>query len=153
MPSRELMVVGYLFDQDLSNVLLLRKAHPEWQAGRLNGVGGHCEQIDISFADTMRREFFEEVGIDIPKVEWRQVAEMYSHDWMVVAFCVVAPFATLQAAVVNTANMEEKAEILPVCSLCATEGIIGNVRWLVPMAIDKLSNPGAFNRALVEYLE
>lgn len=148
---RELMSVGFVFSVDLLSVLLLRKTHPEWQAGRLNGIGGHCEEEDTSFADTMRRECVEEIGLDIPKAEWRQVAEMYGHDWMVVAFCATVPFEVLEAAAERTRDKDEKAEILPASSLWTLDKVIGNVRWLVPMAIDKLSNPGTFARTMVEY--
>lgn len=150
-PCLEHMSVGFVVSDDMSHVLLLRKTHPEWQAGRLNGIGGHCEKEDTTFADTMRRECLEEVGLDIPKAEWRQVAEMYGRDWMVVAFCATAPLAALEAAVANTAGKDEKAVVLPVGSLWTADGVIGNVRWLVPMAMDKLSNPDTFRRAMAEY--
>ena len=39
----ERMVVGFAFTEDRRSVILIRKNRPEWQAGRLNGVGGHIE--------------------------------------------------------------------------------------------------------------
>lgn len=152
MPQRfEHMSVGFVFSDDMSHVLLLRKARPEWQAGRLNGIGSHCEREDVTFADTMRRECLEEVGLDIPKGGWRQVGEMYGRDWMVVVFCAIAPLETLEAAAASTADKDERAEVVPVGAIWALEKVIGNVRWLVPMAVDKLSNPDTFSRTLIEY--
>jgi 8-oxo-dGTP diphosphatase len=55
-------VAGFLFTLDLKHVVLIRKTHPTWQAGKLNGVGGHIENGESSL-DAMRREFAEETGI------------------------------------------------------------------------------------------
>jgi len=153
--TRTMMSVGFLFSDDLQNVLLLRKARPEWQAGKLNGVGGHSEETDTTLEDTMRRECLEEVGVDIAKSEWLRVVEMYNlakdGDWMVVAFCAVAPLVVLEKAVSDTRDRDEKAEIVPVNALHVLDKIVGNVRWLVPMAIDRLVNPDTFKRSTVEY--
>jgi 8-oxo-dGTP diphosphatase len=54
-------VVGYLFSEDTLQVLLIRKNRPTWQAGRLNGVGGHIEPGE-SPEEAMCREFKEETG-------------------------------------------------------------------------------------------
>jgi 8-oxo-dGTP diphosphatase len=52
-------VVGFVFCGD--EVLLIRKARPTWQAGRLNGVGGHIEAGETP-EQAMVREFEEETG-------------------------------------------------------------------------------------------
>jgi 8-oxo-dGTP diphosphatase len=36
-------VVGFLFNSDTNKVCLIKKNRPQWQKGRLNGVGGHIE--------------------------------------------------------------------------------------------------------------
>ena len=51
--------MGIIFSADLANVYLLRKDHPEFQAGLLNGVGGKLEQGE-TYADCMAREAKEE---------------------------------------------------------------------------------------------
>jgi len=51
-------VAGFLFDETLENVVLIRKNRPKWQAGKLNGVGGHVEARETSI-ETMHREFKE----------------------------------------------------------------------------------------------
>lgn len=33
-------VVGFCFNSDLSQIILIEKNKPEWQKGYLNGVGG-----------------------------------------------------------------------------------------------------------------
>jgi hypothetical protein len=43
-------VVGFAFDTD-GRVALIRKNRPEWQAGRLNGIGGHVEATGYTADD------------------------------------------------------------------------------------------------------
>lgn len=40
-------VLGFMFDRVGAGVALLRKTKPEWQAGRLNGVGGKVEKSEV----------------------------------------------------------------------------------------------------------
>ena len=36
-------VVGFMFNPTEDAVLLIRKTHPAWQKGKLNGVGGRID--------------------------------------------------------------------------------------------------------------
>lgn len=56
-------VLGFLFD-DNYRVWLIEKVRPEWQKGKLNGIGGHVE-INETVYDAMTREFWEETGFKI----------------------------------------------------------------------------------------
>jgi 8-oxo-dGTP pyrophosphatase MutT (NUDIX family) len=56
-------VAGFLLD-DTGRVVLVRKNRPEWQAGKLNAVGGKIEPGEEPY-DAMRREFYEEAGLGI----------------------------------------------------------------------------------------
>jgi 8-oxo-dGTP diphosphatase len=58
-------VVGFVF-KNRDEVTLVMKNRPEWQKGKLNGVGGKIEAGETS-AQAMRREFKEEAGADIPE--------------------------------------------------------------------------------------
>ena len=49
-------VLGFAFDPRMDRVMLIKKTRPAWQAGRLNGIGGHIEQDELS-CEAMRREF------------------------------------------------------------------------------------------------
>lgn len=51
--------VGFLHNN--TDVVVIRKKRPEWQAGLLNGVGGHIEEGE-SPHDCQVREFKEEAG-------------------------------------------------------------------------------------------
>lgn len=54
-------VVGFMFTTDLSKVLLILKNKPEWQSGKLNGIGGKVEDGE-TFHAALAREFLEETG-------------------------------------------------------------------------------------------
>jgi 8-oxo-dGTP pyrophosphatase MutT (NUDIX family) len=54
-------VLGFCFNTSLDKVVLIKKRLPEWQAGRLNGVGGHVEHGETTLG-AMVREFREETG-------------------------------------------------------------------------------------------
>src|SRR5262245_46641476 len=70
--------VGFVFVEfDGPWVLLLRKTRPAWQAGKLNGPGGHIEDGE-SDIDAMRREFLEEVGYKI--TDWTSFAVLAGCD-------------------------------------------------------------------------
>ena len=52
-------VVGLIFDASLENVILIKKNRPDWQIGKLNGIGGKVEP-DETAEDAIVRECFEE---------------------------------------------------------------------------------------------
>ena len=64
-------VIGFLFSKDRRQVILINKAHPEWQVGLLNGVGGKVESGEVP-EETMVREFTEEAGFYVEN--WQKVA-------------------------------------------------------------------------------
>src|SRR5437764_210410 len=72
-------VCGFLFSPDRSQVLLIRKNRPAWQAGKLNGVGGKVEPGESLHA-AMRREFREEAALDLPESAWRHCLTLVGPD-------------------------------------------------------------------------
>ena len=53
--------MGIVFSPDLKDMYLLRKDHPDWQAGLLNGVGGKLQDGE-NYASAMARESQEEAS-------------------------------------------------------------------------------------------
>jgi 8-oxo-dGTP diphosphatase len=49
-------VVGFLFNESLDQIALIRKEKPDWQRGKINGIGGKIEENE-SPEQAMRREF------------------------------------------------------------------------------------------------
>jgi 8-oxo-dGTP diphosphatase len=135
------MVVGFAFcDMDL--VYLIKKNRPEWQKGKLNGIGGKVEVGETS-EDAMRREFKEEAGIDIDK--WTHITTMEGDDWHLDVFATELPLYTHLISMTD-----EKIDVYYVHRLFF-ENTIPNVRFLVPMCQEHLDNPHTFKKVHFEY--
>lgn len=125
-------VLGFLFTADTSNVVLIQKTKPEWQAGKLNGVGGKVEKFDQTAHDAMVREFKEETGVVF--TDWTQYAVMESPDWVVTAF---KGFSDVAFDVRTTT--EERICLLDrhrIFGNSIVYPIISNLHWLIPAALD-----------------
>ncbi len=63
LPEKQVdYVVGFLCDRERQLVVLIEKQKPDWQRGKLNGVGGHIEKGELP-VHAMEREFEEETGL------------------------------------------------------------------------------------------
>lgn len=128
--------VGFLFDKPGLAVLLLRKTRPEWQAGKLNGVGGKLEPGE-SPLDCMVREGAEEAGLD--GVEWTEFCTIssarvydpeYQDGWRVHFFYCFDTVAFRLAGPLT----DEPIERWPTDTIYNAP-VIPNLRWLIPMAL------------------
>jgi 8-oxo-dGTP diphosphatase len=119
-------------------VALVRKARPEWQKGRLNGVGGKVESGE-SPAEAMVREFAEEaVGGDHraylawqPSGGWREYAFLLTRESKVHVF---AGLHGDLAFPLKSDGTDEPAAWFDPDALPADA--LPNLRWLIPMALD-----------------
>jgi 8-oxo-dGTP diphosphatase len=64
---------GFVTDECRIRVLLIQKNRPDWQAGKLNGIGGHVEEGETD-REAMSREFQEEAGVCVDKHRWNDLA-------------------------------------------------------------------------------
>jgi hypothetical protein len=76
-------VLGFMVWGSL--VSLIRKKRPKWQAGKLNGVGGHVEEGEPP-RNAMAREFFEETGVKTSPDLWEYDGRMLFPDAEVVLY-------------------------------------------------------------------
>lgn len=127
-------VCGFLFDTDYDRVVLIRKNRPDWQAGKLNGVGGHLEE-DESLCEAMSREFREETGIDTSPMDWDFFCTIdnLERGSMCHFARAVAPYDTLMLAKSMT---DEIVEVFPLTHL-QSQVMMDNLKWLIPMAADE----------------
>lgn len=126
-------VVGFLFTrEEHKQVLLIRKSHPEWQKGKLNGVGGHVEAGE-TFFQAMHREFVEETGI-LHELRWVPFLHMCGPDWECIFFRahIHQEKVTLRP-IVTTDELVDWYDVHRVPNL----NPIPNLRWLIPMALDE----------------
>lgn len=74
-------VLGFAFDADRQNVVLIEKQRPDWQKGQMNGIGGKVEPSDASIKGAMIREFFEETGVQTELTDWHCYGQLtYAQD-------------------------------------------------------------------------
>lgn len=118
-------------------VLLIRKQRPEWQKGKLNGIGGHIEAGETA-RQAMVREFKEEAGLEIN--EWKLFAELYGDNWSV-SFFVCHPYDMVNPHWSIKAQTDEELEWHPVSDLKFLKAnALTNLTWLIPMAMYDESN-------------
>ena len=67
-------VVGFLFVEDNTKCLMVKKNKPDFMRGFWNGIGGEIESEDLTTHHAMCREYFEETGIH---VDWIPFAILY----------------------------------------------------------------------------
>lgn len=121
-------VLGFLFSPDKKRVALIRKNKPDWQRGKLNGIGGKIEPSDASPLAAMVREFEEETGR--PTSGWQHYATLWSENARIDVFHLFA-----QEEVYLDSTTDEIVAFTPVNKL-EKIACIPNLRWLIPLAFD-----------------
>lgn len=120
-------VVGFALDE-VGRVALIKKNRPEWQAGKLNGIGGHVEEGEHPL-DAMRREFREETGADLDGWDLFVVMEFPSAE---IYFYRLRTSKYVLNALETTTDefVGQYGQEL----LVPDSAIIPNLRWLIPLA-------------------
>lgn len=133
MECEENYVAGFAYCDEFSggsHVLLIKKNRPDWQAGKLNGVGGHIEPGE-SPLQAMVREFREEAGVHVPS--WRHFATVTDENRFRVEF-----FSTkldFKTAYQTHATTDEELQWVRLRELgySWSRPIIPNLSFLVPL--------------------
>lgn len=123
-------VVGFLFCPKEERVALIRKARPQWQKGKLNGIGGHIEEGEITF-DAMCREFREETGMTV--TIWRYFAKLIVDSQNTVYFFRATSREVPDKWSISTGD-DEPIEVLNVNTISNRVDVVNDVHWLIPMA-------------------
>lgn len=120
-------VAGFLLKGD--HVLLVRKNRPKWQDGFLNGIGGEVEGSETP-EQAMEREFHEEAGAVF--CGWDLFANEVGPGYAVSFFRL-----RIASDYVWTApKWNDVGEELRWIPLQTKEPVIGNLNWLLPLALD-----------------
>lgn len=124
--------LGFLFTYDYSKVALIRKIKPDWQKGKLNGVGGKVEEGE-SFRRAMQREWEEEAGIPVSEDGWKLIIEQHGRDYILGVFSqrlhVMEPKPFITA--------EEQVAWYLTHSIATRDDVIPNLKWMIPLCLDQ----------------
>lgn len=122
-------VCGFYFSDDREFVVLIHKERPNWQKGKLNGVGGKVEEGEFAL-DAMRREFREETGLDIENWDSFCVLRDDANGYEITYYRAFG--SQINEAKTTT---DEKVEVFQVGAIF-TLPLLHNLTWLIPMALD-----------------
>lgn len=140
MTAAQGYVVGFLVDPSTDHVALIRKGRPEWQAGKLNGVGGHIEPGE-SPAAAMVREFGEETGAMVGR--WVPMLTMPFPGAVITFYRCHMPWMQWPDLQQMT---DEPLEVWRIGQLIGKRrrDMIPNLRWLLPLAAYTADSYGTF---------
>jgi 8-oxo-dGTP diphosphatase len=122
-------VAGFLYSTNRSKVVLIKKARPEEQAGKLNGVGGKVENGE-SPDIAMQREFQEETGKVVNN--WNLFLRMTDYLSYEVSF-----FRSFSDELnVKTMDATEPVWVVPIVELNDFT-LFPNLAWIIPISLDE----------------
>jgi 8-oxo-dGTP diphosphatase len=128
-------VVGFMFDGEMRRVALIRKEKPAWQRGKLNGIGGKVEDGETPEA-AMAREFKEEARYPFLPPLWKHFCAMSGVNNDGSSFGIDFFFCQGNPERIDS-NESEFIYSFPVSIVVdSRENVVGNVPWLVAMAVD-----------------
>ncbi len=128
-------VVGFMFNNELDRVLLIRKKRPDWQKGKLNGIGGNIKLKEQPI-DAMVREFMEESGIQTERKNWTFIAYLYGLD-KDEDFFNLHVFASIGDIEKFINGTDEECKIVNKEDINKLNVIL-NLTWLIPLSEYKL---------------
>ena len=127
--------VGFIFDPMLSRVVLIHKNRPEWQSGKMNGIGGRIEEGEESVAG-MVREVQEETGLHTKSEQWVFLGTMEHAEYD----AVVNFYATVHTGAPEEILTCTDEEVQWCDALNLPETVLPNIPWLTAYARNRLQN-------------
>lgn len=120
-------VLALLFTADRRQIVLVHKTRPAWQSGRVNALGGKLQPGETP-RDGARREVREEAGVDVR--DWQELLV-----WRDPVYEMHVVRAFDDAA--RDAHTAEDQTVVVVRADAMPANVIENLRWLVPLALDR----------------
>jgi 8-oxo-dGTP diphosphatase len=122
-------VLALLFTADGKRVVLMRRTKPAWQSGRVNALGGRLVGAE-SPGEAARREVREECGVDVEVEEWSEVLVWDDAEYRMYVTRAISDRA-------REARTMEDQEVFLADVNALPANVIDNLRWLVPLALDR----------------
>lgn len=135
-------VLGFLFNEDRTKVLLLSKRRPVGQAGKLNGIGGKVEPNE-SWADAMTREFSEEAEVEGRWSHWTHRATLNGISGEGLDYVVRVYEAVTLSGTPKAAALTDEPVAWQDLDCLGERPIMHHLAWLVPMLADVRILPGS----------
>lgn len=124
-------VLGLMFRDNCTSLVLIRKNKPKWQEGLLNGIGGKIEPNETEI-EAMVREFKEETGVDTNNSGWRKYCEI-SGECFIVHCYTARDSDAWEKAVTKESEIIEKHHP----DELNRQDCVSNLLWLVELALDE----------------
>jgi 8-oxo-dGTP diphosphatase len=121
-------VVAFLFSEDAKLIALITKDHPDWQKGKLNGIGGHIEAFETPTAAIIR-EIEEEAGVSLKSLHLFAIGNTENNSTTLYCF-------TAKINVYDITSKEKERINLYRVNGFNERPIIDNLKWLIPLALD-----------------
>jgi 8-oxo-dGTP diphosphatase len=130
-------VLGFAFSRDGEEIVLINKNRPEWQKGKLNGIGGKIEPEDNCPNDAMIREFKEETGVATfigGLCGWHHFATMVFKNDIMGGEALVYCFKMQSNAIYQCETTEDEPIERIKLSELSTRSTMANVHTLISLA-------------------
>jgi 8-oxo-dGTP diphosphatase len=126
-------VLGFLFSEDKTHVGLVLKDHPDWQKGKLNGIGGKIEPAETAHK-AMIREFEEETGVHIE--QWDLFAQMTFNNDVLGGTAVVHCYKAFSKSVYKLEQQESELVVAYSLGLIPFQERVDHLDILLSMALN-----------------
>ncbi len=140
---KEDYVVGLIFTPDYEQVLLIRKNHPDWQTGRLNGIGGKVKDKE-SFTAAMFREFKEETLLkelaDDLEYGWEDICALIMDNVEVRFFKALmtsSAIYNLHGKLNDSREVFELWDVNDALFNYRADSFVNGLDWILPLAASK----------------
>ena len=128
-------VLGFAFNSAKDHIVLIYKNRPDWQAGKINGIGGKVERGEIPVF-SMEREFFEETGVVTHFHNWKQFATLIFGNDILGGKALIHCFKFIGDECMQASTYEdEDVETFAIKDIW-DKPLIGHLHFLIPMAMD-----------------
>lgn len=125
-------VLGFAFSERKKEILLIRKNRPEFQAGRLNGIGGKIENFELPI-DAMVREFKEEANLDTNRETWKLFCKLSGEKELIYcykSFIDISQYSTMTDEIIIPKEVDKI-----VLGATLEDELMPNLAWLTQMAL------------------
>lgn len=136
---KQQFVVGFMVNA-AGAMLMIEKQRPEWQKGKVNGVGGKVELLETPHS-AMVREFKEETGLDTVAQAWNRKLVVSGPNFDLHVFAARGDFGKAFSTTDEKLVVVDPSAPLP--------PVLASTRWLIPLVLD----PAVRGPAIVAYDE